>query len=124
MAVMGSERLPGVGELVEVRGQRWVAADVTAPEAGGSTVVELQSVEDGRYGESLTVVWEVEPARRVLPARSLPDVVDAGFDPPNRPAAFLAAVRWPAVTSADVRKLHAAFRAGVAVANYQPVARA
>lgn len=125
MGVMGSERLPGVGELVEVRGQRWVAADVAAPEAGSSTVVELQSVEDGRYGESLTVVWEVEPARRILPASSLPDV-DGGFDPPNRLAAFLDAVRWSAVTSADVRMLQAPFRSGVAVENYQlvPVARA
>lgn len=122
---MGSERLPQSGELVEVRGQRWVAADVTAPGAGGSTVVELQSVEDGRYGESLTVVWEVEPARRVLPASSLPDV-DGGFDPPDRLAAFLDAVRWSAVTSADVRMLQAPFRSGVAVENYQlvPLARA
>jgi hypothetical protein len=45
---MGPERTV-VGALVEVRGRRWVVADV---EAAGSTLVELQSVEDGRYGES------------------------------------------------------------------------
>ncbi|MBO0707297.1 MAG: DISARM system SNF2-like helicase DrmD [Candidatus Dormibacteraeota bacterium] len=124
-AVTDGGRLPTPGELVEIRGQRWVTADVTSPVEGGSTVVELQSVEDGRYGEALTVVWEVEPGRRVLPASSLPDI-DGGFDPPSRLAAFLHAVRWSAVTSADVRMLQAPFRSGVAVENYQlvPVARA
>ncbi|MBN1170622.1 MAG: DISARM system SNF2-like helicase DrmD [Micromonosporaceae bacterium] len=134
---------PEVGKLVEVRGHRWVVADVdgappqpdTRDCAGGnetvsagmagSTLVELQSVEDGRYGESLSVVWEVEPGRRVLPAGSLPEV-DGRFDEPAQVAAFLDAVRWGAATSADVNTLQAPFRSGVAVEDYQlePVARA
>src|SRR5258708_34887266 len=66
------------GSLVEVRGQRWVVSDASA---GGddSTLLVLQSGEDGRYGESLPVIWEVEPGRRVLPAGSLPDVTTCGF---------------------------------------------
>jgi hypothetical protein len=41
-------------------------------------------------------------------------------------AAFLDAVRWSAVTSADVKTLQAPFRSGVAIEDYQrePVARA
>ena len=35
-----------------------------------STLVELQSVADGRYGETLKVIWEVEPGRAILPAGS------------------------------------------------------
>lgn len=114
-----------MGALVEVRGQRWVVSDEPA-RGEACTLLNLQSVEDGRYGETLSVIWEVEPGRRLLPAGSLPDVTTDGFDSPARLAAFLDAVRWSAVTSADVRTLQAPFRSGVAVEEYQlePVARA
>jgi hypothetical protein len=83
-------------------------------------------VEDGRYGESLPGIWEIEPGRRALPAGSLPEVTSSGFDPPERVAAFLDAVRWSAVTSADVKTLQAPLRSCVVVEEYQlePVARA
>ncbi|WP_440065575.1 DISARM system SNF2-like helicase DrmD [Streptosporangium sp. OZ121] len=115
---------PDIGALVEVRGQRWVVSEVDAGEP--STLVGLQSVEDGRYGDRLDVVWEIEPGRRVLPSGSLPDVTPDGFDPPERLAAFLDAIRWSAVASADVKTLQAPFRSGVAIEDYQlePVARA
>jgi SNF2 family DNA or RNA helicase len=72
------------------------------------------------------VVWDIEPGRRVLPAGSLPELSDDGFDSPERLAAFLDAVRWSAVTSADVKTLQAPFRSGVGIEDYQlePVARA
>jgi superfamily II DNA or RNA helicase len=91
-----------------------------------SSLVNLQSVEDGRYGHTLDVIWEVEPGRRVLPSGSLPEVTEHSFDPPDRLAAFLDAVRWSAVTSADVKTLQAPFRSGVVIEDYQlePVARA
>jgi superfamily II DNA or RNA helicase len=112
------------GSLVAVRGQKWVVSEVDP--ADGSTLLALQSVEDGRYGDTLEVIWEVEPGRRVLPSGSLPAVTEHGFDPPEQLAAFLDAVRWSAVTSADVKTLQAPFRSGVAIEDYQlePVARA
>ncbi|MFJ2826416.1 DISARM system SNF2-like helicase DrmD [Streptomyces sp. NPDC087263] len=126
--------VPEISDLVEVRGQRWVVADVDLGEleklddgaSRGTTLVTLNSVEDGRYNDTLSVIWEVEPGRRRLPAGSLPDVTAGSFDPPERLAAFLDAVRWSAVTSADVRTLQAPFRSGVAVEPYQlePVSRA
>ena len=124
-AETADEAIPRDGSLVEVRGQRWVVSD-SAPGSDGSTLLTLQSVEDGRYGESLPVIWEVEPGRRILPPGSLPEVTSAGFDPPERLAAFLDAVRWSAVTSADVKTLQAPLRSGVIVEEYQlePVARA
>jgi hypothetical protein len=72
------------------------------------------------------VIWEVEPGRRILPRRSLPEVTKDGFDPPERLAVFLDAVRWSAVTSAEVNALQAPLRSGVVVEPYQlePVARA
>ncbi|MEV7968893.1 DISARM system SNF2-like helicase DrmD [Sphaerisporangium sp. NPDC088356] len=115
---------PDTGALVAVRGQRWVVSESQAGES--STLVRLQSVEDGRYGDTLDVVWEIEPGRRILPSGSLPDVTPDGFDSPERLAAFLDAIRWSAVASADVKTLQAPFRSGVAVEDYQlePVARA
>ncbi|MFG1873908.1 DISARM system SNF2-like helicase DrmD [Sphaerisporangium sp. NPDC049003] len=123
MTIAPSER-PITGALVAVRGQRWVVSESEAGEA--STLVRLQSVEDGRYGETLDVIWEIEPGRRVLPSGSLPDVTTDAFDSPERLAAFLDAIRWSAVASADVKTLQAPFRSGVAIEDYQlePVARA
>ncbi|MFD5374839.1 DISARM system SNF2-like helicase DrmD [Streptomyces griseoincarnatus] len=132
----GAERLPEEGNLVEVRGQSWVVARVEPSPArdasdGGeerrpATLVHLQSVADGRFGDTLSVIWEVEPGRRVLPAGSLPDASTGAYDSPNRLAAFLDAVRWSAVASADAKTLQAPFRSGVAVEPYQlePVSRA
>ncbi|WP_328440589.1 DISARM system SNF2-like helicase DrmD [Streptomyces sp. NBC_00444] len=141
--VLAETDLPDEGQLVEVRGQNWVVSRVepadateapgTAPTEGDepaaprpSTLVHLQSVADGRYGETLSVIWEVEPGRRVLPAGSLPDASLGQYDPPERLAAFLDAIRWSAVASADVRNLQAPFRSGVAIEPYQlePVSRA
>ncbi|MEV8592487.1 DISARM system SNF2-like helicase DrmD [Streptomyces sp. NPDC052012] len=130
----GAEALPEEGNLVEVRGQSWVVARVepTPPSPNGhenrrpATLVHLQSVADGRFGDTLSVIWEVEPGRRVLPAGSLPDASTGTYDSPNRLAAFLDAVRWSAVASADAKTLQAPFRSGVAVEPYQlePVSRA
>ena len=116
--------VPTVGSLVQVRGRRWAVGDVEA--ASSSTLLTLQSVEDGEYGRTLDVIWELEPGRRLLPGGSLPEVTADGFDPPERLAAFLDAVRWSAVTSADVSTLQAPFRSGVAIEDYQlePVSRA
>lgn len=118
------EGVPGIGALVAIRGQRWVVSEVEATAA--NTLIDLQSVEDGRYGDTLSVIWEVEPGRRTLPAGSLPEVEAGRFDSPERLSAFLDAIRWSAVTSAEIRTLQAPFRSGVAIENYQlePVARA
>ena len=126
MTTTAQEAMPRDGSLVEVRGQRWVVSEPPLPGFDNSTLLTLQSVEDGRYGESLQVIWEVEPGRRILPVGSLPEVTADGFDPPERLAAFLDAVRWSAVTSADVRTLQAPLRSGVVVEEYQlePIARA
>jgi superfamily II DNA or RNA helicase len=117
---------PTVNALVEVRGQRWVVSQTQPSPNTKSTVLTLQSVEDGRYGETLAVVWEVEPGRRILPPSALPDLGAGRFDAPQRLAAFLDAVRWSAVTSAETAMLQAPFRSGIAIEDYQlePVARA
>jgi superfamily II DNA or RNA helicase len=121
---------PEVGQLVRVRDRHWVVTNVVAssleaPAAGSSHLVELSSVEDDAYGDELTVFWEVEPGTVVLPKATLPQPSE-GFDDPGRLAAFLDAVRWGAIASADARALQAPFRSGISIEDYQldPVVRA
>lgn len=119
---------PQPGQLVRVRGRHWVVADVarSALEDSPQHLVSLTSVEDDAYDESIDVLWELEPGTRVLERATLPQPDAANFDDPDRLAAFLDAVRWGAVTSADSTALQAPFRSGITIEDYQldPVVRA
>ena len=127
--------LPDQGQVVEVRGSTWAVADVReqglprspADESEARThhVVTLQSLAEDRLGDELTVVWELEVGHTVAPDQGLPEHVDR-FDDPNTLAAFVDAVRWGAVTSADANAYQAPFRSGANVEAYQlePLRRA
>jgi hypothetical protein len=134
---------PEAGQLVTVRDRLWVVGEVTRatqhtdPLADGDSeaqaldgdaqhLVELVSVEDDGLGDELSVVWELEPGRRILDEVSLPTPDPDAFDDPQRLAAFLDAVRWGAITTADPRTLQAPFRAGISIEDYQldPAVRA
>jgi superfamily II DNA or RNA helicase len=130
-----AKALPEVGHLVRVRDRHWVVTDLAAsslpPDVVGgeqtpSHLVSLSSVEDDGFGDELTVFWELEPATEVLPQATLPEPAAGAFDPPERLAAFLDAVRWGAIASADTHALQAPFRSGITIEDYQldPVARA
>ncbi|ACZ31341.1 helicase domain protein [Xylanimonas cellulosilytica DSM 15894] len=131
----GLPLVPEPGQIVEVRGSRWAVANVAAqglprsPADEGRAridhVVSLQSLDEDRMGEELTVIWELEVGHSVAPDQGLPVTID-GFDDPNRLAAFVDAVRWGAVTSADAGAFQAPFRSGANVEAYQlePLRRA
>lgn len=131
--------LPSVeqGQLVLCRGRHWVVAEIEVsqlPSGGvdrsrvldGERLVRLSSVEDDGLGDELEVLWELEPGAQVLAQATLPRPVPGRFDDPGRLNAFLDAVRWGAVTSADSTALQAPFRAGITIEDYQldPVVRA
>lgn len=126
-----------LGQLVRVRGQQWVVSDVSsaalpadelaAATLPGRTLVTLTSVSEDDLGEELSVVWEIEPGRAVIPSGALPDVPEPDrWDDPQTLGALIDAVRWGAVASADVTTLQAPFRAGIHIKDYQlePVAKA
>ena len=58
------------GALVAVRGQKWVISEIDPAE--GSTLVALQSVEDGRYGDTLEVIWRSSRVGRYYSADRCP----------------------------------------------------
>lgn len=124
---------PEVGNLVRVRGRLWVVADNTSSALPSGRLgspapehlLELTSIEDDGFGDSLRVIWEIEPGREVLRAATLPRPIVGQLDPPDRLDAFIDAVRWGAIASADPRALQAPFRSGITIEDYQldPVVR-
>jgi superfamily II DNA or RNA helicase len=125
--------IPEPGQLVSVRRRAWVVSDVSRsslPEdllSGEDRrphhLVTLSSVEDDTLDEELQVLWEIEPARRVIEGGGL--AAPEGLDDPARLQAFLDAVHWGAVTNADVQTVQAPFRSGITIEDYQldPVVR-
>ncbi len=129
--------VPEPGQVVNVRGSTWAVTDLRqqglprSPADEGTAqlthVVSLQSLEEDRLGEELAVVWELEVGHTVAPDQGLPETIGVdGFDDPNTLAAFVDAVRWGAVTSADADSYQAPFRSGANVEAYQlePLRRA
>ncbi len=103
---------------MQVRGQQWLVTEVSpsrlradelaASRVPGSSLVRLSSVSDDDLGDELTLVWEVEPNRQVLPATDLPAVTADGWDHPVTLGAFLDAVRWGTVASDAALAAHRA----------------
>ena len=129
--------LPEPGQVVEVRGSTWAVANVQAQglplspaddaAAKLNHVVDLQSLDEDRLGEQLSVVWELEVGKTVTPPQGLPEHINPeGFDDPVTLAGFIDAMRWGAVTSADPNRYQAPFWSGVTVEAYQlePLRRA
>jgi hypothetical protein len=81
-------------------------------------LASISGVEDDGLGEELAVVWELGPGARTLATATLPEPRAGRFDPPDQLAAFLDAVRWGAVTSADASALQAPFRSSISIEDY------
>jgi hypothetical protein len=123
---------PSPGQLARVRGRTWVVGEVLRDSQASldgrqvQHLVSLVSVEDDATGEELEVIWEIEPGTSVIERAELPEIAGGAVDDPAELDAFLDAVRWGAVTSADHRSLQAPFRSGIVIEDYQlePLVRA
>ncbi|MYA86665.1 MAG: DEAD/DEAH box helicase [Acidimicrobiaceae bacterium] len=114
------ERLPGVGELVQVRSRRWIVEEVAESQVPGeSALVGLACVDDDNQGQALEVFWEYEPDRWILTDEGWADLASKGLDSPRLFAAFLNTLRWNCTTATDSRLFQAPFRAGITIDAYQ-----
>lgn len=126
--------VPELGQVVRCRDRIWAVNEVTPsslpidPISGTRPqhLVRMSSLEDDGFGDELTVIWEIESGTQVIPHQELPRPELGRLDPPERLEAFLDAVRWGAVATADSRALQAPFRSGIIIEDYQldPVVRA
>lgn len=126
--------LPEQGQIVTVRQRRYVVTDVLQSalppdvlrKVGGQPqhLITLSSIEDDALGETLQVVWQIEPDAHINEKVGLPE--PTGFDTPERFDAFLNSVKWGAISSADIKSLQAPFRSGITIEDYQldPLVRA
>lgn len=127
--------IPEQGQIVTVRQRRYVVVDVQVstlpvqqlsiqPNKEGHHLLTLNCIEDDALGESIQVFWELEPGTNIEEKVGLPQ--PDGFDAPERLDAFMNAVRWGAISSADTRALQAPFRSGIEIEDYQldPLVRA
>lgn len=103
---------------MRLRGAMWVVSGVSRGEAFRHHLVDVVSV-DGP--ETLRVVWEVERGTRILDRVPLPTPEKGAFDEPREFDAFLDAVEWGAITSAEPARLQSPFRAGIRIEDYQLV---
>lgn len=113
------ERLPHIGELVQVRSRRWLVEDVVEVTPGRSTRVALACAEDDAQGEALEIYWESELDCRILEEEGWRDVAAKGFDTPRQFAAYFHTLRWNCVTATDSNLFQAPFRAGIQLDSYQ-----
>lgn len=110
--------------MTDIRRSELDEKSVTASSANLSHLVSVSSLEDDAFGEEMQVLWELEPSKQVYERVSLPAV--STFDSPDVLDAFLNAVRWGAISTADQKSLQSPFRSGIDLEEYQldPVVRA
>lgn len=114
------ERLPEIGELVQVRSRRWLVEEVvSASNPAESAVVRLACADDDAQGQSLDVFWDYELDRRILEDEGWDDLAAKGFDAPRQFGAFLHTLRWNCLTATDPNLFQAPFRAGIKIDAYQ-----
>lgn len=114
------ERLPEVGEIVQIRSRRWLVEEVVpAATPRGSPLVKLACADDDNQGQSLDVFWNYELDRLLLKEEGWGDLGAKGFDPPRRFAAFLHTLRWNCVTATNPNLFQSPFRAGIKIDAYQ-----
>ncbi|WP_419609659.1 hypothetical protein, partial [Thiolapillus sp.] len=95
---------PEPGQLVEVRRRQWIVSDVQSSRSSEATLttqnyVSLSSIDEDSLGETLEVIWEIEPGAHIIEKAGMPLV--NGYDDTQQLEAFLDAVRWGAATNAD-----------------------
>ena len=119
---------PEPGQLVEVRRRQWIVSQVEggsiAPGRPKRHLVRLASIDEDALGEEIDVLWELEPGAHVIESAGLPQMT--GLDDSETLQAFLDAVVWGAATNADRGYVHAPFRSGISIEDYQldPLVRA
>lgn len=123
--------IPEDGQIVRVRQRLFVVNGVEKQSLPVGSVekpqhlVHLGSIEDDGLGETLDVIWEIEPGAKIEHRALFPNPVE-GLDNPDTLSAFMDAIRWGAISQGDDKNIQSPFRSGIEIDEYQlePVVRA
>lgn len=79
---MSDRHIPAPGQLVEVRRRHWIVGDVQASTflsrvGAKQHLLTLSSLDEDSLGQSIQVLWELEPGARILEKAGLPRI--AGY---------------------------------------------
>lgn len=118
--------IPQVGNLIEVRQRRYLVESVRKGQKSNLTKLSLACIDDDDQGKKLEIYWEKERDGKIIESDNWQKIVDKGFDPPEKFAAYLNTIRWNCVTATDPTLFQAPFRAGIKIEAYQlePLRRA
>ena len=117
-ALLTIDKVPFIGDFVEVRGRRWlVEGRRSLPD--GMQAVSLSCLDDDAQGESVEVAWLAEIDARPLASDQPESLAEHGTDDPAVFSAYLRTLRWNTATAADRDLLQAPFRAGIRLDAYQ-----
>jgi SNF2 family DNA or RNA helicase len=119
--------IPEQGQTVRLRHKVWVVTSVAKIPSGTSSCVHrvgLECLSDDYLGREIQVIWEREIAPVMLDSATLP--LPSGSDSFEMFEAFLCALRWSASSLAVGDAIHAPFRGGIELEDYQlvPLSRA
>src|SRR5919206_2244099 len=88
----GDGGAPEPGQLVAVRDRRWIVQEVersrldpdplASSDAQRQHLVTLVGIDDDGFGEDIQLVWELEPAARVIASAQLPPLDPTAPDDP------------------------------------------
>jgi SNF2 family DNA or RNA helicase len=114
------EKLPEIGQMVQIRSRRWLVEDVMPPSTPrDSALISLSCADDDAQGQSLEVYWDYELDRKILDDEGWDRLSQKGFDAPRHFAAFLHTLRWNCVTATNANLFQSPFRAGITIEAYQ-----
>jgi len=112
--------IPSPGQIIHVRQRHYLVEECIGPlNVGDANLLRLSCVDDGAQGQTLDVLWDIEPDARAYESDRWHGLGTREFDDPALFAAYVNTLRWNCVTATDATLLQAPFRAGIRIEDYQ-----
>ena len=111
--------VPLVGQILNARGRQWLVEEVRVSDDGQSPLLRLACLDDDAPGRTLEMLWHLELGARVTSPETAGLGAPRRLDVPSDFGAYLNALQWSTVSSADPSVFQAPFRAGIKIMAHQ-----
>ena len=112
--------IPEQGQLVKLRNKYFLIQDVSQYSGLSGDVshrVTLESVDEDDLGETMDVIWELEPNTLIHESISIPQ--PKKWDHLSRFEAFIHAIRWSTSSTIETHQFSSPFHAAIDIEDYQ-----